>query len=193
MAGAAMAFELDHLVVAARTLEEGAAWVEAALGVPTVAGGKHDLMGTHNRLLRLDARRYLEVIAIDPAAPAPARPRWFGLDERATRERLARGPVLLHWVARTPDIEAALRDYPEPVDVLDLARGDFAWKIGVPRDGRLPCAGACPTLIQWKGAAHPADRLPPSGCALPELRTEGGLRAVFSTPSGRRTLPPSGE
>ena len=46
--------ELDHLVVAARTLEEGAAWVEAKLGVPMAGGGKHDLMGTHNRLLRLD-------------------------------------------------------------------------------------------------------------------------------------------
>ncbi|HEX6635378.1 MAG TPA: VOC family protein, partial [Usitatibacter sp.] len=80
--------DLDHLVVAARTLEEGAAWVEAALGVPTVAGGKHDLMGTHNRLLGLDGRRYLEVIAIDPSAPPPARARWFGLDEAAPRERL---------------------------------------------------------------------------------------------------------
>ena len=33
--------ELDHIVVAARTLEEGSAWVEAALGVAPVPGGKH--------------------------------------------------------------------------------------------------------------------------------------------------------
>ncbi|HSN22206.1 MAG TPA: VOC family protein [Usitatibacter sp.] len=185
-----MTYELDHLVVAARTLEEGAAWVESALGVPTVAGGKHALMGTHNRLLALDARRYLEVIAVDPEAPPPSRPRWFGLDEPAMRERLAHGPLLLHWVARTADIEAELRDYPEPVEVLDLTRGEYAWRIGVPRDGRLPCGGACPTLIEWKGRLHPTDRLPPPGCGLLELRTEGPLRAVFSTPAGRRTLPP---
>ena len=44
----------DHLVVAARTLEEGAAWVEARLGVAPVPGGKHPTMGTHNRLLRIE-------------------------------------------------------------------------------------------------------------------------------------------
>ena len=49
--------ELDHLVVAARTLEEGAAWVEAALGVKTLPGGKHPLMGTHNRVLSIGRGR----------------------------------------------------------------------------------------------------------------------------------------
>ena len=183
---------LDHLVVAARTLDEGAAWVSSVMGVPTVAGGKHPLMGTYNRLLGLGPGRYLEVIAIDPEAPPPQRPRWFGLDEPAMRERLARGPALIHWVERTDDIEAALALYPEPVEVLDATRGDFAWRIAVPRDGHLPGGGGLPTLIQWKGP-HPADRLPASGCALLEFRSEGGLRAVFSTPAGRRSLPPSEE
>ena len=182
--------ELDHLVVAARSLEEGSAWVESALGAAPVAGGKHPLMGTHNRLLDIGRGRYLEVIAIDPEAPAPARPRWFGLDDPATRARLERGPVLLGWVERTDDLEAALRDYPERVEVLEATRGDLAWRITVPPDGRLPCGGACATLIQWKGSAHPAGRLPPSGCELIELSTGGRLEATFSTPRGRRTLPP---
>ena len=181
--------ELDHLVVAARTVEEGSAWVEAVLGAPTVPGGRHPLMGTHNRLLSLGNRRYLEVIAIDPQAPPPARPRWFGLDEPAVRERLERGPALLHWVERPDDLEAALRDYPERVDVLDATRGDLSWRITVPPDGRLPCDGACPTLIQWRGP-HPTDRLPPSGCELARLSTAGRLEATFSTPRGKRTLPP---
>ena len=182
---------LDHLVVAARTVEEGAAWVEAALGVRMQPGGKHLLMGTHNRLLAIGRGCYLEVIAIDPDAPPPGRPRWFGLDEPAMQARLARGPALIHWAERTDDLEAALRDYPEKVEVLDAARGDLAWRITVPRDGRLPCGGTCPTLIEWKGAAHPTDRLPPSGAELVELRTEGRVEAVFSTPAGRRTLPPA--
>lgn len=182
---------LDHLVVAARTVEEGAAWVEAALGVRMEPGGKHPLMGTHNRLLAIGRGRYLEVIAIDRDAPPPGRPRWFGLDEPAMQARLARGPALIHWAERTDDLEAALADYPEEVEVLDVTRGDLAWRITVPRDGRLPCGGACPTLIQWKGTAHPADRLPPSGAELAELRTEGLVEAVFSTPAGRRKLPPA--
>jgi hypothetical protein len=182
--------ELDHIVVAARSLDEGAAWVHSALGVATQPGGKHPLMGTHNRLLAIGGRRYLEVIAIDPDAPPPGRPRWFGLDEPATRARLERGPLLLHWVERTDDLDAALRDYPEPVEVLDASRGELAWRITVPADGRLPCRGKCPTLIQWKGSAHPSQRLPASGVELVEWRVEGALQAVFSTPAGRRKLPP---
>ncbi|HEX3097045.1 MAG TPA: VOC family protein [Usitatibacter sp.] len=184
--------ELDHLVVAARTLDEGAAWVSSVTGVAMVPGGKHPLMGTHNRLLGLGGRRYLEVIAIDPHAPPPARPRWFGLDEPAMRERLARGPALIHWVERTDDLEGALAGYPETVEILDATRGDFAWRITVPRDGRLPGGGTLPTLIQWTGP-HPGDRLPRSGCELADFRSEGSLRAVLSTPAGRRSLPPSEE
>jgi len=180
--------ELDHLLVAARTLEEGAAWVEARLGVATVQGGKHALMGTHNRLLAIGARSYLEVMAIDPEAPPPARPRWFELDADAMRRRLAGGPALIHWVVRTGDIEAALRGYRERMDVLDIVRGDFRWRMAIAPDGRLPGGGMLPTLIQWQGDLHPCDRLPRSGCELVELRTGGALEAVISTPSGNRTL-----
>jgi len=43
------------------------------------------------------------------------------------------------------------------------------------------------------GATGQAEAEPASGCALLEFRSEGGLRAVFSTPAGRRSLPPSEE
>jgi len=184
-----MALGLDHLVVAARTLEEGGAWVEARLGVAPVPGGKHATMGTHNRLLALGRGQYLEVIAVDPAAATPERPRWFGLDSNAMRARLAAGPALIHWVVRTDDLEAALADYPEAVDVLDFERGNFRWRMGVPRDGRIPCDGQCPTLIQWEDGAHPSETLAPSGVSLIEFRTAGALAATFATPAGRRTLP----
>ena len=45
--------ELDHLVVAAATLEQGCDWLESGLGVRPQPGGKHVAMGTHNALLRL--------------------------------------------------------------------------------------------------------------------------------------------
>ncbi|MFT7058852.1 MAG: hypothetical protein ACJASV_001357, partial [Pseudorhodobacter sp.] len=70
---------LDHIAVAANTLAEGTAWVEAQLGVTLAPGGQHPLMATHNRLLGL-ADDYLEVITINPDAPAPPHPRWFDLD-----------------------------------------------------------------------------------------------------------------
>ena len=184
--------ELDHLVVAARDLDEGARWMEKLLGAAPVAGGKHALMGTHNRLLSLGRRRYLEIIAIDPDAPPPARPRWFSLDDPAMRARLANGPALIHWVERTDDLDAALRDYSGDIEILSLGRGPYRWRIGVPRDGAIPGGGALPTLIQWE-SEHPADALPPSGCELARFEHAGArLEALFTCPAGTRTMGGSG-
>ena len=88
--------ELDHLAITCASLPEGAAWAEERLGAPLEPGGRHAHFGTHNRLLSLGPGLYLEVIAPDPEAPAPGRPRWFGLDE-------AREPTLGNWIVRVPD------------------------------------------------------------------------------------------
>jgi hypothetical protein len=181
---------LDHLVVAARDLAEGAAWVEARLGVAVGGGGKHTLMGTHNRLLRLDGGRYLEVIAVDPQAPAPARPRWFELDTPAMQRRLEDGPALIHWVERVDDLEAALGQDGACVEILELSRGPYRWRMGVPRDGSLPGGGARATLIQWLGSVHPWSALPETGVRLSEFRPGGGeLSATFVTRAGIRAIP----
>ncbi len=158
--------EIDHLVVAAADLDSGATWLEARLGVRLAPGGRHVAMGTHNRLLRLGPKRYLELIAIDPAAPPPGRPRWFGLDDPALQARHAQRPRLIHWVARCDDIAACAG---RTADILDMARGGFRWRIGVPGDGRLPGDGLIPSFIQWHSPAHPAESLPEQGCALMKL------------------------
>lgn len=154
-----MSARLDHIAVVAPALDLGAVWVEARLGVPLQAGGVHPRMGTHNRLLRLGPTTYLEVIAADPAAPAPERPRWFGLDGVAE-------PRLAGWIARTESIAAAP---PQLGEVLSMTRGDLAWRITVPGDGGLPLGGAAPMLIAWANPFHPADRMEDRGCALERL------------------------
>src|SRR5450755_3408304 len=84
---APLGIELDHLVVACRTLAAGRAWCEATFGVAPETGGRHPLMSTHNALLAVSSARfpraYLELIAIDPDALAPAHPRWYDLDRVA--------------------------------------------------------------------------------------------------------------
>lgn len=158
----------DHLVLAARNLDSGRAWLEDHLGVALSAVGRHPRMGTHNRLLRLGDDFYLELIAIDPAAPPPDRPRWFELDRR---EALPTDrPRLIHWVARTDDIRRDASASSEALgDILPMERDDYRWRITVPSDGHLPGGGLVPTLIQWDGPFHPASRLPDAACRLMKL------------------------
>lgn len=199
-----MMWQLDHLAIAAETLAEGAAWVERTLDVSLQPGGQHPLMGTHNRLLGLADGLYLEVIATNPDAPVPARPRWFDLD------RFSGPPRLQSWILRGDDLAAAPA---QAGKALALERGDLRWQMAVPADGRLPFDGLYPALIAWEGAAHPADRLAPSGCRLltlevshpdvaqlaaqmppmedPRVRLVRGaprLRAEIETPSGTKVL-----
>jgi hypothetical protein len=157
--------ELDHLVVAARTLDEGARFVADALGVEPVAGGAHPAMGTHNRLVGLWGGAYLEVISIDPQAPTQApgasastsalastdsaaaaaagrRARLFALDDPGMQARLERGPCLVHWVARVlrpKDLARWQAQYPARIaPVIPMTRGDLSWRLTVPEDGAFP-------------------------------------------------------
>ena len=171
---------IDHLVVAARTLDQGVQWCEATLGVTPRPGGQHVLMGTHNRLLRIATaqypRAYLEILAIDPAAAAPGRRRWFDLDDPALQHAVQQLPRLVHFVASTGDATAALK----ALRRLGIERGPLVqaerlipegvlrWQISVRRDGQRLFYGGLPTLIQW-GDIHPADAMADSGLALQSL------------------------
>ncbi|MNS60215.1 hypothetical protein D3C72_932010 [compost metagenome] len=140
-------------------------------------------MGTHNRVMGLFGGMYLEVIAIDPAAPAPERPRWFGLDSGAMRQRLADGPFLAHWAARVErpvDLSRWQAQYPDRIaPAIPMTRGALHWRLTVPDDGSLPAwpgeathagDGLFPTLIQWDVPNHPAISLPRQDLALRRLR-----------------------
>jgi hypothetical protein len=163
-----MRSEIDHLVVACATLAQGATWAAERLGVEPQVGGRHDAMGTHNLLLRLGRRLYLELIALDPAGATPARPRWFGLDQPDVQARAARQPFLVNWVAATDDIHEAVARVPVLGAVQVLTRGSYAWRFALPDDGRLNHDGVLPSLIQWD-SAHPAEQMDDRGCHLQGL------------------------
>jgi hypothetical protein len=181
--------DIDHLVIGAATLDEGVDWCERVLGVTPQPGGKHALMGTHNRLVNISGplhpRCYLEVIAIDPEAPQPRRPRWFDLDQPALRARLNQGPGLIHWVARVPSLDAALAYWRgEGVDAgeaVEASRGALRWRIALRADGRRLRREALPVLIEW-GDTHPTDGLPEQGVQLLGFEARGGLKARLATP-----------
>ena len=196
---------LDHIAITAPDLATGVAHTEAQLGMPLGPGGQHPDMGTHNRLLSLGPDFYMEVISIDPNAPAPARTRWFDLDSGPV------APSLSHWICRTPDLPAALARAPAGTGTpLSLSRAHLRWQMAVPDTGRLPFDDTHPALISWQ-SAPPV--LPDSGARLAELiithpqadalaaqlalndprvRFETGpakaLRAIIDTPNGQRIL-----
>jgi hypothetical protein len=211
---------LDHLVIGAADLQQGVRWCEQHFGVTPGPGGRHAFMGTHNRLLNITSAEfpaaYLEIIAIDPDAPAPQRPRWFGLDEPALHDALRQRPRLLHLVARCAELDstraalaAAGAEIGPAVNAQRAAPGGvLRWRISVPDDGRLRFGGALPTLIEWHGS-HPTDDMAQSGLALRCLTLAGlpdalaaaldlgavqwgsggaALRADFDTPRGRVEL-----
>lgn len=161
--------EPDHLVVACADLEQGSAWAVETLGAEPQPGGQHATMGTHNRLLKLGPRVYLELLAIDPQAAPPAHPRWFALDDPAVQARAARSPFLLTWVASTTDIVEAVTRVPALGEPRAFTRNAHAWRLTVTEDGALPFGGVLPAAIEWSGA-HPCDALEERGCALVELR-----------------------
>ena len=166
---------IDHLVVAANSLEEGVRWCKNTLGITPEPGGSHALFGTHNQLIRLQsaahALAYLEIIAIDPSAK-PTRAshlrRWFDLDALSLQQQLQQeGPQLIHWVASVPKLATAIVNLRalgiDRGSVIEASRptaqGLLQWKISVRDDGQRLFGGTLPTLIEW-GDEHPAQSLP---------------------------------
>lgn len=156
-------FELDHIVMSTRSLDIGV----ADISLPWGPGGQHAAFGTHNKLLGLGTRDYLELIAIDPVAASPAWPRWYGLDDFDGETRVT------NWVVRTDDMDAALTCLgagygPEHITVHDVARGGLRWKMAVPKSGHLPFDNCGPAVIQWL-TPPPMAALPGRGWRLKQL------------------------
>jgi len=152
---------LDHIVIAAPSLPEGVDHVRRATGIDMPKGGVHPLMGTHNHLVRLDADEFLEVISVNPDAPAPTRPRWFGLDHPVAAPRLS------HWVVRCADMAATRPLLPAALGpAIPVTRGDLRWLLTVPEDGSLPMGGMMPSLIEWQSSPLPPTRMPGAEATL---------------------------
>jgi hypothetical protein len=199
-----MKTHIDHLVVVAKTLEQGVQWCEAKLGITPGTGGEHAQYGTHNRLFKIatpaNPLAYFEIIAINPEAKRSATPatRWFDMDDAALQAAVAIEPRLVHFVANTDDIQAARIALKIQGIERGLAvhanrhsrKGLLQWQITVREDGQRLFDGALPTLIQWgkPDAAeplrlHPRNTLPRSGVTLQSISiahpTAAKLQAAY--------------
>ena len=160
---------------AANDLEAGMDKIESLFGVRPVPGGQHEGFGTHNALLSLGEKLYLEVIAPDPSLEPPGR--------RHLPNFLDPNPHLVTWIMRTDAIEALaqkLRDAGIPIgEVFPGKRVTpegriIEWKLTNPF--ALPFDGAIPFLINWGSSPHPADEAPIGGSLV-------GLRIKHPDPN----------
>jgi hypothetical protein len=158
---------LDHLLLGVARLEDGIAWVEKQTGVKAADGGSHPGAGTHNALLSLGNRQYLEIIAPDPNQK-PSGALVSVLKELPVPKPFA-------WAATTRDIELLAKelrgngltiDGPQPGSRTRPDGRLLQWK--TLRLSGQPY-GVIPSFIEWtSGTIHPSVDSP-SGCQLTEL------------------------
>ena len=162
---------LDHILLGCSDLDRGIAFVEERTGVRAAFGGAHPSRGTRNALIslgepsrrELNPRRYLEIIAPDPAQSGAA-------DHYALLKLTE--PRLVGWAARPGDLNdfaARLRaagfafDGPTPGS---RKRPDgllLQWKTLNLRDDN---GGLLPFFIEWSAdTTHPSVDAP-RGCHL---------------------------
>jgi hypothetical protein len=160
---------IDHIIYAAPDLKKAAAVIEQRFGVRAAYGGQHMGQGTHNMLLALGPRTYLEIIAPDPEQPEPSAPRPYGVDG-VTQGRL------VGWALACGDIEKARATArSRGFDPGDPIEGQRVTTTGTLLQWRLTrnalTAGPIPFLISWGQTINPASSAP-AGLVLESLRIE---------------------
>jgi len=157
----------DHLLLGVANRDAGIRWVEERTGVRAVIGGSHPGIGTHNALISLGGRQYLEIIALDPDQTQVA--------DRYQILKTIEAPRLITWAAVSDDIEATAKQWRAAgLDVVGPKPGgrqrpDGTMMRWATLDVKTDLAIVIPFLIAWdRGMTHPAADSPP-GCRLETL------------------------
>ena len=144
--------KLDHIVFGSSTLEEGTEFVENILQAKLSDIGYHKDMGTHNRVVRISERVYLEVIAIDPKISNLNKRKWFNLDNSSLQSKLKKSPQIIGYVIENNDMR--INKYYDPFIL--ASRDNYKWQFAMPTfknnilESKIIEAGIIPSLISWK-------------------------------------------
>src|SRR6267154_4949214 len=154
---------LDHIILGCNDLDKGIEFVHDATGVLPAIGGVHPGRGTRNALLSLGGRRYLEIIAPDPAQTEIV---------HFPQIRSMTDPRLIGWAVHPPDIAAlAMRLRENKVEFTGPSDGSrkrpdgqvLNWKTINLADDRH---GLLPFFIEWSAdSVHPSKDVP-AKCTL---------------------------
>jgi catechol 2,3-dioxygenase-like lactoylglutathione lyase family enzyme len=156
---------LDHILLGCNDLDRGIDFVEQHTGVRAAFGGVHPGRGTRNALLSLGERRYLEIIAPDPAQPDATDSLFLYLKKLSE-------PRLVGWAAHPGDLGSfakKLRDAgvafegPTPGSRKRPDGRVLEWQTLTLRDN---ASWLLPFFIEWSAdSVHPSKDAP-SGCRL---------------------------
>jgi hypothetical protein len=145
---------LDHIILGGKDLDTGIDFVHDGTGVLPAVGGVHPGRGTRNALLSLGERRYLEIIAPDPAQTEIA---------HFPQIRSMTDPRLIGWAVHPPDIGAVAKQLREnKVEFTGPSDGSrkrpdghvLNWKTINLADDRH---GLLPFFIEWSAdSVHPS-------------------------------------
>jgi Glyoxalase-like domain len=154
---------LDHFILGCNDLDRGIDFVQQRTGVRAAFGGVHPGRGTRNALLSLGARKYLEIMAPDPAQQ---------VTPQIPRLRELKDARLVGWAAHPGDLEkfsAHLREAGIPFEgpragLRQRPDGKILhWKSLTLGDDQ---GGLFPFFIEWSAdSIHPSADAP-QGCRL---------------------------
>ncbi len=175
---------LDHIILGCNDLDRGIAFVEDHTGVRAAFGGVHPGRGTQNALLSLGERRYLEIMAPDPAQPDATDPLLLYLKKLSE-------PQIVGWAAHPGDLGSfakKIRDAgvafkgPSPGSRKRPDGRVLSWKNLTLKDDR---GGLLPFFIEWSAdSKHPSEDAP-RGCRLDSFAAvspnSDGLLQVLKT------------
>ena len=90
---------IDHVIYGVRDLEVAADRINADLGLSSIAGGRHDGQGTHNRIVPLGDGSFLELLAVADAEEANN-----SAIGALLMARMEQGEGLIGWAVAVPDL-----------------------------------------------------------------------------------------
>jgi hypothetical protein len=159
--------QLDHIVVAVRSLDEGIAQFERLTGVTPAVGGKHPGRGTENALVSLGGGSYLEILAPQPGAT-------LSRDDEPLRGIATL--TIIDWAIAVPEVDAAVASLktagfvtslPQPGARLTPSGERLDWMTFA-----LPDVRTAPFFIRWSPNTRHPSTTAPSGCTLERLRVQ---------------------
>jgi hypothetical protein len=158
--------KLDHVLIAGSDLGAAAHEVEERLGLASVEGGRHQGLGTANRIVPL-GDTYLELVSVVDEAEAA---------ESGFGRWVAGGdlPRLLGWCVRTADLDEVADGLSLKIAEGSRARPDgttLTWRMaGLEQSAAEP---SLPFFIEWgAGTPYPGEALAQSA-RIDELRLQG--------------------